>query len=203
MPGAPTDQEGFEMRNSLRIMAVAIAAAATLPLAGVTAQAATTAVAPRAALARAPFCGITWGSGAKSVAAGSGTSITAVRAGRHACFDRFVIDGASFARVAYVTTVFTEGQGAPVPLRGGARLAIVTNRSESPTTGRLTFHPANPKELVNFAGFATMRQAAFAGSFEGQTTIGLGVRARLPFRVFVLRTAGQPSRVVIDVAHRW
>jgi hypothetical protein len=39
---------------------------------------------------------------------------------------------------------------------------------------------------------------AWAGSFEGQSTIGLGVRARLPFRVLQL-----PGRLVIDVAHHW
>jgi hypothetical protein len=55
-------------------------------------------------------------------------------------------------------------------------------------------------------GFRTFRQVAYAGSFEGQTTFGLGVRARLPFRVFVL--AGSPgdrhgAMLVIDVAHRW
>ncbi len=34
----------------------------------------------------------------------------------------------------------------------------------------------------------------------GQSTIGLGVRARLPFRV---GTLDNPTRVVIDVAHHW
>ena len=43
----------------------------------------------------------------------------------------------------------------------------------------------------------------FAGSFEGYTSIGLGVRARLPFRVFMLDGPGTSSRLVVDVAHRW
>ena len=43
----------------------------------------------------------------------------------------------------------------------------------------------------------------WAGSFEGRTSLGLGVRARLPFRVFSLAGPGDGSRVVIDVAHRW
>ena len=56
------------------------------------------------------------------------------------------------------------------------------------------------------AGFDTFRQVAWAGSFEGQTTLALGARARLPFRVLTLD--GTPSsdhtpRLVIDVAHRW
>jgi hypothetical protein len=44
---------------------------------------------------------------------------------------------------------------------------------------------------------------AWAGSFEGQTTIGVGVRARLPMRTFVLSSTGGGYRVVVDVAHRW
>ncbi|MFC9840093.1 hypothetical protein ACFVKB_40905 [Rhodococcus sp. NPDC127530] len=44
---------------------------------------------------------------------------------------------------------------------------------------------------------------AFTGSFEGQTTIGRGGRARLPFLVFTLDGPDSAARVVIDVAHRW
>jgi hypothetical protein len=64
--------------------------------------------------------------------------------------------------------------------------------------GRPTYRYANARELVNVAGYRTFRQVAWAGSFEGYTTAGLGVRARLPFRVFTL-----PGRLVVDVAHRW
>ena len=55
-------------------------------------------------------------------------------------------------------------------------------------------------------GYRTFRQVAWAGSFEGSTTVALGVRARLPFRVFVLPGVAQSDfgpRLVIDVAHRW
>ena len=38
---------------------------------------------------------------------------------------------------------------------------------------------------------------------RGQTTLGLGVRARLPFRAFVLAGPGDGSRLVVDVAHLW
>jgi hypothetical protein len=54
--------------------------------------------------------------------------------------------------------------------------------------------------LPNVAGFSTFRSITNAGSFEGQTTYGLGVRARLPFRVFTI--AGGHGRIVVDVAHR-
>lgn len=54
------------------------------------------------------------------------------------------------------------------------------------------------------SGYSTFRQVAWGGSFEGQSTIGLGVRARLPYRVLTLTdTATGRTRVVIDVAHRW
>ncbi|WP_425557254.1 AMIN-like domain-containing (lipo)protein [Kribbella aluminosa] len=35
------------------------------------------------------------------------------------------------------------------------------------------------------------------------STIGLGVRARLPFRVCTLVGPGSDTRLVVDVAHQW
>ena len=47
-------------------------------------------------------------------------------------------------------------------------------------------------------------EGKFLGKWgEYGTGIGLGVRARLPYRVFVLDGSGGGSRLVIDVAHRW
>jgi hypothetical protein len=153
----------------------------------------------------APYCGITWGSAGKQDDGHTtvADALTGVRAGRHACFDRLVLDGASWARVRYVDAVREDGSGRVVPLRGGARLEIITTRSDDVATGRPTYTPADPRELVDVAGWRTFRQAAFAGDFEGRTTLGLGVRARLPFRVFVLTAPGRAPRVVLDVAHRW
>ena len=73
--------------------------------------------------------------------------------------------------------------------------------------GNATFSP-DPARVVDVGGFRTVRQVVSAGSFEGYTTFGIGVRGRLPFRVFVLdgRGSGGPnvgSRLVIDIAHRW
>lgn len=135
------------------------------------------------------------------------TSVTDVRTGRHACYDRFVVDltgGPTGYDVRYVRNVYQDGSGFLVPLRGGAKLQIVVHApSYNIDTGKATYSPKNPKALTNVTGYSTFRQLAFAGSFEGQTTIGLGVRARLPFRVFTLAGPGSNSRVVIDVAHRW
>ena len=51
------------------------------------------------------------------------------------------------------------------------------------------------------AGYSTLRAVEYGGSFEGYTTIGLGVRARLPMRVFTL--PGPGNGFVVDVAHHW
>jgi hypothetical protein len=144
----------------------------------------------------APYCGITWGSLPKTSAPFAVGSVDGVRAGRHACFDRLVIDTTGRAPgydVRYVTTVTADGSGFPVPVAGGARLAVVVHQGA-------TTIPSMP----SVAGFTTFRQVKWAGSFEGYTTVALGVRARLPHRVFTLHDAAtNRSRVVIDVAHRW
>ena len=149
----------------------------------------------------------TWGSLTKSLNRMTTAPITNVRAGRNTCFDRMVIDlrgkGAGYT-VRYASQVFTEGQGLVIPLRGGAKLdVVITAPTYDINTGRSTYNPANSRELVNVAGFTTFRQIASGGSFEGYTTIGLGVRARLPMRVFILDGPGTGSRLVIDVAHHW
>ncbi len=63
--------------------------------------------------------------------------------------------------------------------------------------------PANSGNVANVTGFRTFRQVAGAGFYEGYTSEGLGVRARLPFRAFTLAGPGNTVRLVIDVAHAW
>ena len=147
--------------------------------------------------------------GAKtSPSSGSQATLSSAAAGCHATYDRFVLRVGSGGKpgydVRYVGTVYQDGSGFRVPLRGGAKLQIVVRApAYDISTGKPTYTPNNPKELSNVTGYSTFRQVAFAGSFEGQTTIGLGVRARLPFRVFTLAGPGSASRLVVDVAHHW
>jgi len=183
------------------VLALALAGAPAVALA----SASTSASASTAATCAATTTH--WGSLTKSLNRLSPAPITNVRAGRNTCFDRMVVDirgGGAGYTVRYVSQVLNQGQGAVVPLRGAAKLDVVI---KDPTfninTGASTYRPANSRELVNVAGFSTFRQIASGGSFEGYTTIGLGVRARLPMRAFVLAGAGTGSRVVIDVAHHW
>jgi hypothetical protein len=150
----------------------------------------------------APYCGIRWGSLPEVVSTGSDGELFGVRAGRHPCFDRLVLDVDGDVPgyfVRYVGEVTRDGSGDPVPLRGGARLQVIATVPAIPSD---SIFLANG-ELIDTAGYRTFRHVAWAGSFEGQTTIGLGVRARLPFRVFLLDGPGTGSRLVIDVAHRW
>ena len=181
----------------LAIAAVPVGAVAVPAIAGGTTAASSTS-----------RCGIHWGSLPKASSmpgTGRTLTLTGVRSGRHACFDRIVFDVAgrgAGARVRYVSNVYQDGSGFLVPLRGGAKLEIITVPDYN-AAGHPTYHPANRKELTNVAGYRTFRQVAYAGAFEGQTTIGLGVRARLPFRVFTLAGPGSGSRVVVDVAHTW
>ncbi len=161
-------------------------------------------LAPSATADAAPYCGITWGSLPKTaVDKGVGEVLTNVRTGRATCYDRMVVDvskSTSGYDVRYVSNVYADGSGQLIPLAGGAKLRVVVkspayNNNYTPTyAGRV----GRPLPGVNLTGYRTFKDAKFAGSFEGQSTIGLGVRAKLPFRVFTLS-----NRVVIDVAHQW
>jgi hypothetical protein len=151
----------------------------------------------------APYCGIRWGSLPKGSAADSSGQVVDVRAGRHACFDRLVLDVDGDIRgysVRYVSGVVDSDADTVVPLRGGADLAVTAN---VPALATDAFFIGRGRDVIDTAGYRTFRQVRWAGSENDATTVGLGVRARLPFRVFVLDGPGDRSRLVVDVAHRW
>jgi len=164
-------------------------------------------VLPAAPVGAAPeaSCAVTWGSGVKS--AGPSTSplseLLDVRTGRHGCYDRFVVDldgPASGYIVRYVNVYRADGSGRVIPLQGGAKIEIIVRAPATDMNGDPTYPGVTGQHLpgVTVAGYDTFRSTRYGGSFEGQTSLGLGVRARLPFRVMKV---GQ--RVVIDVAHHW
>ncbi|MBR8639756.1 hypothetical protein KEF29_11700 [Streptomyces tuirus] len=176
---------------------------ATVGVAAVPAGAAP--VAGRAAAA-ATACPTGWGSLAKTDTSGTLAPVKDVRTGRHACFDRMVIDvpgGGSDVgySVRYVDQLHQDGSGRHIPVAGGAVLEVrVAAPAYDPETGAATYpgRVARPLPGVDLTGYRTFRDTRFAGSFEGETQIGLGVRARLPFRVLQL-----DGRVIVDVAHSW
>jgi hypothetical protein len=168
-----------------------------------TVSAASAAQVSSSASASAPYCGIGWGSQEKTAATAATTPrvLTNIRAGRHDCYDRLVFDvrggNFSFYDVKYVTTV-KHSDGRVVPLHGGAKLSIMVQASDYDLAGWTAYRYANRAELVNVSGYPTFRQVAWADSDRNTTSFGLGVRARLPFRAFML-----PGRIVVDVAHTW
>ncbi|QNF93221.1 hypothetical protein [Janibacter sp. YB324] len=186
--------------TSVRIGVGLTAAAAALLL---------TAPAAAPATSGSTACSTSWGSLAKANDRHySLGTLTDVRSGRHACFDRLVVDvdrprhSLSYD-VRYVPTFREDGSGTVIPLRGGAKLQVVVRTPAYDDDFDPTYSPANRKELVDTTGYRTLRQVAWGGSWEGQSTMGIGTRARLPFKVTELDGPGDRSRLVIDVAHTW
>jgi hypothetical protein len=154
----------------------------------------------------ASYCGLEWGSQAKSAPGMSTASVTNVRTGQQSCFDRMVVDvngPVTGYTVQYVPEIIQDGTGYTIPVYGSARLQVVVNAPSYDSAGNVTYNPAAKAELSNVAGYQTFRQVVYANSFEGSTSIGLGVRARLPFRAFTLDGPGSGSRLIVDVAHSW
>ncbi|MEU0008294.1 hypothetical protein ABZ079_29590 [Streptomyces sp. NPDC006314] len=166
----------------------------------------TAAGAASAATAHATACATGWGSGDKGGSATGAVPLKNIRAGRHDCFDRMVFDVPGAGRslgyqVGYVHRLHQSASGRYIPVGGGAVLDVhVGAPSYDPESGTVTYPGRVGRSLpgVDLRGYRTFMDTRFAGSFEGETQIGLGVRARLPFRVLQL-----PGHLVIDVAHNW
>ncbi|MFF9869913.1 hypothetical protein ACF1G0_31700 [Streptomyces sp. NPDC013953] len=154
----------------------------------------------------AASCSTAWGSGTKTGGTEQAKPLKAITTGQHKCFDRMVLStggvtGGLGYHVGYVDTFHQDGSGTPIAVKGGAILQVfVSSPSYDPATSRPTYDGKAGKPLpgVNITGYKTFKDARFGASFEGQTQIGLGVRARLPFRV-----TQSGDKLIIDVAHKW
>ncbi len=156
-------------------------------------------------------CAVRWGSLPKSVGSTSAVPLVGARLGRHHCFDRVVFDVAGDAAgydVRYADEFSKIGSGAPIPVVGGALLVIDVaasghdRRFNSTVPWQAGDQIVSSDKLVT-DGFQTFQSLVYGGSFEGPSVAALGVRARLPFRVFQLEGQGNTDRIVVDVAHRW
>lgn len=163
-------------------------------------------VAPAASAGDTSGCGNTWGSQPKSAPEFTTDPLVGARTERTECHDRLILDMGGDQpgyTVEYVPVVTQDGSGDEIPVRGDAILNIRVQAPAHDGDMQSTVPWVDGDEMVAVAGFSTFREVVFAGSFEGYTTVGLGVRGRLPFRVSRLPGSGDGSLLVIDVAHRW
>ncbi len=116
-----------------------------------------------------------------------------------ACFDQVVVRTDTTSDVGfaarYVPLVTQDASGRPVPLQGEAFLQWSV------------FAPVADPALFQGFGFTaddtyrTLRQIAFAGSFEGVTTFGVGVDTQVPFAVESRKNARGATEIVLYLAH--
>src|SRR4051794_15673489 len=181
-------------------MALALAGAMLGTAAG------TAGAAPAESSRTAAACPTGWGSGAKvGGALMGGDHLVDIRTGRHECYDRMVFDipggGRIGYQVQYVNRFHADPSGQYIPVAGGAILNIGIGAWSYDLEAGVPTYPGEVGEhlpSVNVNGYTTFRDTRFGGTYEGETQVGLGVRARLPFRVTQL-----DDRVVVDVAHSW
>lgn len=151
-----------------------------------------------------PTCATNWGTDARKDVISSRSEIVGVHAEQHDCFDRLIVDltpSASGYFAEYVDEILAEGSGKHIDVSGGAILKLVLAATTYDIdTGTATIEFADPLEVAGVSDFTALRQVAFAGSFEGQTTFGVGLASRSDFRVTVV-DAGNQSQLLLDIAH--
>lgn len=130
------------------------------------------------------------------------STITDVRVGTHADYDRVVFefaDGIPEASLERATPPFThDASGAPIEVSGSSFLRLIlrggTKQTDSGTssyTGPLDFDP----------GYPTLVDLVEGGDFEAQSTWYLGLTHEACVRVMALVGEGGSPRLVIDVQH--
>lgn len=104
--------------------------------------------------------------------------------------------------VEYVPEVIMDGSGLAAPLASAAKLQVtLTAPAYDPDTGRGTLQIPDHDNVVDASGLATIEQVAFAGSFEGQTTFGIGLADELPFAVTTGVDGDGNATLTVAVAH--
>lgn len=178
--------------------AVPLTALSTLLLALAPSVPAPAAAAPASAASRA--CATAWGSLAKTAPGVPGTAdpfrsrVPGVRTGHHACFDRVVFDveGPIGAPTAEDVDSYRAYAGSPIT---GTFIQVAIPQEARMYVDAVT--------SVRGTGLTTVTGTGLVGKDPNRSTFVVQTRARLPYRLFVLKGPGATNRVVIDVAHRW
>ncbi len=177
---------------------------------GTTGQPATTTTVPPVIATNKPVdCSVVqnWNTELENDDTYSGFDLYQVRTGGHDCFDRVVFDINGPApvgyHVSYVSELTMDGSGQPVWVEGQAVIQVVIRAWQKGVPDQPVFQ-AKQWLLRHGAdqGYKVLKSVRFAGSYEGQSTIGIGVAAELRFRVQMFPGEnGSDTRVVVDIAH--
>lgn len=150
-----------------------------------------------------------WDTTAKRADFRASGAIIGVTAEAVDCADSVIIwikpaDAAPGYTVEYVPEVVMDGSGLPVPLTSAAKLQVMVTTpayEDDGTKITSTFEPADKDHVVETAGLAVVEQVAYAGSFEGQTTFGIGVSAERPFTVTTDRGDDGSTTLTVSIAN--
>ncbi|WP_158843150.1 AMIN-like domain-containing (lipo)protein [Saccharothrix deserti] len=143
--------------------------------------------------------------GAAIPAASAATSMTQtpvltnIRTGRHADFDRVVLDLNGHRPEFFIRSVdqlVYDGSGNPVSLPGTYFLEVRSAPAAAHDDNGNTTYPGPRK--FDTPALANVQAVEIIGDYEANLTVGLGMRRDSWHRVFLLDS---PTRVVIDVGH--
>ena len=120
-------------------------------------------------------------------------ALTNIRVGRHATFDRVVLDfgtgGPASFRGKFTPQLIADPSGKRVSLPGNTFVSVVLQ-------GATAFGTYQGRKSFTTTALRNVRAVAITGDFEAVLSIGLGVRHRTWLHVFTLPN---PSRLVIDI----
>lgn len=122
--------------------------------------------------------------------------LTDVDLGRHATYDRVVLEvadgGHAGWRAAYVDEAIEQGSGQTIDIQGEAILRVSLTNTNYPTASGVDVLEPDTR----FAGVGGLTEVYVGTTFEGSTQLFVGLPAETPFRVFALE---DPDRIVVDV----
>lgn len=133
-------------------------------------------------------------------------AITTISAGSTDCYDSINVimepsDVELSYIVRYVDEVPAQGTGDPVEVRGGAAMEVLIGSPlGDPDDGSFDALTQAIDQLVDISSFFAIEDVAFGGSFEGMTTLAIGVSSQLPFIVETDVTGDGAPYLTISVA---
>ena len=129
-------------------------------------------------------------------------TLTGISAATGPCGDRVIFQVAGVSsvgyRIGYADQLLGIGSGLPISVAGAKILVVNLEVPAYDDAGQATFEPQDPKNLVDVSGLTSVKQVAWAGSFEGYSLIGIGVDKVRPYSVTVV--AGHPTKVIVEIA---